>query len=432
MDYLIENAEIIHPGSELNRKRMHILIQNGIISRISHQVIEGISSEELCKINADNLQLSPGWFDMRASFKDPGFEYKETLTSGCRAAMAGGFTEVAILPNTQPVIQSKNEIAYVQRHNLHHLVELHTIAAVSIDTLGKDLTEMIDLHTAGAIAFSDGEKPVWHSDILVKTLMYLQKFDGLLINFPEDKFLTQFGQMNEGMNSTILGLRGMPKLAEEMMIRRDLDFLEYAGGKIHFSMISSAKSVFLIREAKNKGLKVTCDIAAHQLAFDDSALEGFDTNLKVNPPFRSPEDIEALWAGLKDGTIDAIVSDHNPQDEESKNLEFDLAEFGIIGLETAFSVINTFGKDKLSLEQIINKIAIKPRETLKIPVPNIKEGESANLTLFDAHTEWSFTEKDIRSQSKNTPFIGQNFKGKAMAVFHQKRGKILDQRIIEG
>lgn len=417
MNYLIHNVEIIDKHSEFNRQRKSILIEKGVITQIS-DISPANSTDHLQVISGQNLQLSAGWFDMRASFCDPGFEHKETLSTGCNAAQMGGFTEVAVLPNTQPVVQTKNELAYLTSHNQHHLVQIHPIAAVSIDTTGKELTEMLDLHTHGAIAFSDGIHPVWHSDILVKTLQYLQKFDGLLINRPEDLMLTRFGTMNEGVSSTMLGLKGMPALAEEMMVRRDLDFLAYAGGKIHFSVISSARSVQLIREAKQKGLNVTCDIAAHQIAIEDSALMGFESFLKVNPPFRAKTDIEALLEGLQDGTIDAVVSDHQPQDEESKNLEFDLAEFGAVGLETSFAVLNTFSKQYLSLEEIVDKLSFQPRKILKLSQPQIKVGEKANLTLFDAQAEWVVQKGDFGSKSKNSPFLGTTLTGKPVAVFN--------------
>jgi dihydroorotase len=422
MDCLIFNIQLIDNRSSLNQQAVDILIRDGIITQIAsaNQIPKSENAPNFNLIDGTNCQISIGWFDMRAEMKDPGLEYKETLATGARAAMQGGFTEVAILPNTQPVVQTKNEIAYIKRFAESQVVDLHPIAAVSVDTLGKDLTEMIDLHTAGAVAFSDGEKPIWHSDILVKTLLYLQKFNGLLIQRPEDTLLTRFGQMNEGIHSTLLGLKGIPHLAEEMMIQRDLSFLEYAGGKIHFSLISSAKSVQMIREAKQKGLQVTCDIAAHQIAFDDSVLLELDTNYKVKPPFRLPNDIAALWAGLADGTIDVVVSDHNPQDVESKNLEFDLAEFGIIGFETAFAVLNTFNKT-LTINQLIEKISTHPRAILGLPIPKIEVGELANLTIFSTQQEWIFTEKSIRSKSHNSPFINQTFRGKPLAIIHKNQ-----------
>lgn len=416
MKILIRSAEVIAPGSHLSGQHRDIWIENGIIKKIAHAG-ELPTTEAHRVYKNSTLKVSAGWVDMRVLAKDPGLEHQEDLYTVREAAAAGGFTEIALLPNTHPVSQTKESIIYAKTKGNTHAVTVHPMAAVTIDGKGKDLTEMIDLHTAGAVAFTDGLKPVWHSDILVKTLQYLQTFNGLLINRPEDTLLTQFGNMHEGITSTMLGLKGMPALAEEMMIARDLRFLEYTGGKIHFSTISTAKAVQLIRQAKHKGLRVTCDIAAHQIAFDDTALIGFDTNLKVNPPFRSQADIAALWEGLADNTIDAIVSDHNPLDIESKRLEFDLAEFGITGLETAFAVINTYNTT-VSLPDLIEKLTLRPRQILQLPIPIIEEGQPANLTLFSTDQEWTYSEKNIRSKSFNSPFIGHAFKGKALAVIN--------------
>jgi dihydroorotase len=428
MKIRIASAQIIDTNSPFNGQHKQFWIENGKISSIA-DTAEVINDQADHIIEADGLKISAGWMDMWAAAKDPGFEHQEDLITVRDAAAAGGFTEIALLPNTSPVVQTKEAVIYSRIKGSDHAVQAYPMAAVTLDIKGKDLTEMIDLHYAGAIAFTDGFKPVWHSDILVKTLQYLQTFDGLLINRPEDILLTQFGNMHEGITSTMLGLKGMPALAEEMMIARDLRFLEYAGGKIHFSMISTAKSVELIREAKQKGLQVTCDIAAHQVAFDDTALLNFDTNLKVNPPFRSRADIEALWQGLADDTIDAIVSAHNPLDEESKKLEFDLAEFGIIGLQTAFAVINTHNKI-LSLEKLIEKLTTRPRRILQLPDIHIAENQPASLTLFNTEYEWVLTEKNILSRSKNSPFIGHTLKGKPVAIINNGKIIVNDKRLI--
>ncbi|QHT66824.1 dihydroorotase [Rhodocytophaga rosea] len=422
----IPSAQIIDPKSPFNGQQKQLWIENGLIASIT-DAAEKAGKEADYVVDIAGLKVSPGWVDMRVAAKDPGYEHQEDLFSVREAAAAGGFTEIALLPNTHPVVQTKEAVTYVQTKGNTHAVKVYPMAAVSIDIKGKELTEMIDLHMAGAIAFTDGLKPVWHSDILVKTLQYLQTFGGLLINRPEDVLLTQFGQMHEGVTSTMLGLKGIPALAEEMMIARDLRFLQYAGGKIHFSAISTATSIELIRQAKRQGLQVTCDMTAHQIAFDDTALLNFDTNLKVNPPFRSQADIEALWQGLADGTIDAIVSDHNPLDEESKKLEFDLAEFGIIGLQTAFAVIHTHNQ-LLSLEQLIEKFTIRPREILQLPAVHMAEGQPANLTLFTTEQEWTFTEKQIRSKSRNTPFIGHTFTGKPVGIINNGKVVLSDAR----
>jgi dihydroorotase len=413
MNILIKSAEILDPNSDFYKKKKNILIENGLIKKISD-----INHKADLVIESNNLKASIGWFDMRVSIKDPGFEHKEDIDSVSSAAVSGGYSEIACLPNTKPVIQTKDVISYIKGKSLTKLINIHPIASATVDIKGEEMTEMMDLHYSGAIAFSDGTKPLWHPDVLLKALQYAQSFDGLLINRPEEKYLTLNGQMNEGKVSTQLGLRGIPMLAEELMIERDLTILEYTGGRIHFSLVSSPRSLDLIREAKKKGLKVTCDVSVHHLTLDETMLVDFDTNLKVNPPLRNKNDISAFWKAIADDTVDVIVSDHNPQDEESKNLEFDLADFGIIGLETAFAAMNTFNK-KVKLEKLIEKISITPREILKLAIPSISEGAPANLTVFDPDIEWTFLAKDIKSKSKNTPYVGKNFKGKVIGVFHK-------------
>jgi dihydroorotase len=284
------------------------------------------------------------------------------------------------------------------------------------------MTEMLDLHHAGAIAFTDGNKPVWHTGVMVKALQYLQPINGLLINHAEELALTQYGQMNEGQMSTYLGLKGIPKLAEELMIARDIELLRYAGGKIHFSRVSSPKSLELIKAGRKAGLSITCDVAVHQLIFTDKDLTTFDSNLKVNPPLRSKDTVNMLWKALADGVIDVIVTDHSPQDEESKKLEFDQAAFGMLGLETAFAALNTSGK--LELAKLITKFTTAPRTILQVSQPQIVVGEKANLTLFDPTHSWKYEANMIKSKSKNTPFVGRTFKGRVKAVFNKNKVQI--------
>jgi len=413
MKILIRAAEIIDSQSPYDGSVKSILIVNGIISQIQDK----IETEADLIIEEEDLKVSIGWFDMRVSTGDPGNEYQEDLFSVKNAAAAGGFTEIAVLPNTHPVVQTKESILYQKTKAAIHAVLIHPIAAVTLDNRGVELTEMIDLHHAGAVAFSDGNHPLQNSDMVLKVLQYMQPFGGLFINRPEDTLLTKFGVMNEGLTATLLGMKGMPKMAESMMIMRDLKILAYTGGKIHFSCISTSESIEIIRQAKKNGLQVTCDIAAHQIAFEDSALADFDSVYKVNPPFRNQNDIDALWEGLEDGTIDVIVSDHQPLEEEGKNLEFDMAEFGIIGLETAFSVINTYNK-RLNLLKLIEKFTKGPREVLNIYIPKIEEGSMANLTFFNEKKEWIYKEENIISKSKNSPFIGMTLKGKVIGIIN--------------
>jgi dihydroorotase len=421
MIFLLKNARIIDPQSAHNGQTLDVLIENGLIRQLS----PGLSlSADVRVIEGENLHLSPGWVDLRVSAKDPGFEHQEDLTSVGLAAAAGGFTDIAVLPNTKPVIDTKNAVGYIRRMAEGQPVSVHPIAAITRNTAGDDFADMLDLHQAGAIAFSDGAHPLQSPDLIIKTLQYLRPVNGLLMNRPEDATLARYGQMHEGVQSTLLGLRGIPALAEEIVVERDLRLLDYvladeprsvgAEPILHFSCLSSARSVALIRDAKAAGLPVSCDVAAHQLVFTDAALSTFDTNLKVNPPFRSAADRDALWAGLTDGTIDAIVSDHNPQDEESKNIEFDQAEFGITGLETVFAAVMSQPQPH-DLNRIIDALTIGPRRLLRLPPVAIAEGEPATLTLFDPAGVWTF-DKTL-SKSRNSPFFGQSLTGKVLGTF---------------
>lgn len=412
MNTLISSATIIDHQSPYHGKKTDLLISNGEIVEMGK-----VTKKADRTIEAKGMFLSIGWFDMRTTFGDPGLEHKEDIHSGLEAAKHGGFTGVAVLPNTQPVIQSKNDIQYLLSRSESHLTDLFPIAAITRDTKGEDFTEMIDLHEAGAIAFSDGDVPIWQADILLKSLQYLQKFNGLVINKPENLRLNLFGTMNEGVSSTMLGMKGMPTLSEDITVQRDLSLLEYAGGRLHIANISSAKSIDMIRKAKKTGLQVTCDVASFQSLFDDEALSTYDTNYKVNPPFRNKKDNQAIIKGLKDGTIDVIVSSHSPHDEESKKLEFDLADFGIASLQTVASNIATLSQ-QVEMEQLIHQITYAPRNILKLDIPEIATGEMANLTLFDPTHDWTLDHKSNQSKAVNSPYFGTQIKGKTIAVFN--------------
>lgn len=415
MKILIQSATISDPNSSFHKKKANVLIQNGRIVDISSKKS---SADKL--IEADGMILSTGWIDLGTFIGDPGLEYKEDIESASKAAAAGGFTEIVMLPNTVPCIETKNGVNYITKSNDSRLVQIHPIGSVTLKNLGEELTEMIDLDAAGAVAFSDGLKPVWNTDILLKSLQYIQKFDGLLINHPEDIWLNMFGQMNEGPNSTMLGLKGMPKIAEEVAVNRDIELLGYAGGRLHFTKVSSAKVIDAIRAAKKRKLNVSCDIAAYQALLDDSLLEDFDTNYKVNPPLREKVDLVALVAGLKDGTIDVISTGHLPQDTESKVLEFDQADFGMINLQTFASQLATLS-NSVDVHELLRKVTVAPRELLKIEVPLIEKDAKANLTLFDPQAKWTFKTEENYSKSNNSPWLGKELKGKAQAVFNNSK-----------
>jgi len=419
MKILIRSAQILSSQSPFHKKIKNVLIQNGRIEEIGDK---NYGADKI--IEAEGMILSPGWFDLGASVGDPGHEQREDLSSLAKAAAAGGFTEVAVLPNTHPTIQTKNEVSYITGNNESRLVQIHALAAVTKNCLGEELTEMIDLNAAGAVAFTDGLKPVWHTDIFLKALQYQQKFDGLLIDHPEDTWLNLFGQMHEGPNSTMLGLKGMPRIAEEVAVSKNLELLNYAGGRLHFAKLSTAKAIDMVRSAKKKGLKISCDIASYQPLLSDEVLSDFDTNFKVNPPLREKTDQDALVKGLKDGTIDVLVSNHIPLDDESKFLEFDLSDFGMINLQTFASHLSALG-EFVDMDVLIEKVAEAPRRLLQLEPVVIDIGVKANLTLFDPACEWTFTAADNLSKSKNSPWLGNTLTGKAIAVFNNSK-QVLD------
>lgn len=409
MEFLIRAAVIIDCKSPLHLSIQDLLIRDGVIAEMGQALdFDGDA------IEANGLRVSPGWVDMRAHYTDPGMEHKEDLETGSATAAAGGFTDVLLMPNTEPVVDNKNAVAHYRKWSSDNAVSLHVAGAVTKGCAGKELTDMIDLHHAGAKAFTEGVSPVWHTNIMLKTLQYLQKFDGVLINRPEDKMLTAFGVMHEGEVSTRLGMKGMPSLSEEVMIQRDLKLLEYTGGKLHFSLISTSGGVALIKEAKKQGLKVTADVGIHHLMFTDGGLKEYDTNLKVNPPFRLESDRRALVEGVLDRTIDTIVSDHQPQDQESKKLEFDLADFGIIGQQSFYSNLCTVFGDET--DDVIESISERSRSILGMNPVTIQEGAKACITLFSPDLEWDYSKQNNTSKSEVSPFLGQRLKGKVIGI----------------
>ena len=412
MSFLLTSVKIVDSASKHHLKIRDVLINKGKIEFIG---TDKPSAKQM--IDGSSCLLSPGLCDLQATYADPGHEQKEDLESGSQAASSGGFTDVALLPNTEPVIQKKNDIKYITKGNRSSLVQLHAIAAITRGTEGEALTDMLDLAEAGAVAFSDGLKPLWNSDILLKSLQYIKKIDGLVIDRPEDKWLTLFGAMHEGVNSALLGMKGMPSLSEELAVSRDIEIVTYTGGRLHLSNISTEKSVKLIKKAKKKGLNLTCDVAAHQLVFDDSYVKEFDANYKVNPPFRTTTDTKALIRGLQDGTIDAIVSSHQPHDQECKQLEFDRADFGIIGQQTTLAMLTPVA-DTLGWELILSKLTEAPRRILQFEPAVIEEGCIANLMLFNPAEKWEYSTDNNVSKSENSPLLNRELTGKVKAVFN--------------
>jgi dihydroorotase len=418
MNVLIRQAKVICPGSSFNNKIVDLLIENGSISKIK----KDLSAPSGIKvIEEEGLMVSIGWLDMQANLCDPGFEFKEDLTSGLKAAAAGGFTGLCVMSGTNPPLHNKAQIEYIINRSSNNLVDVFPVGTLSQNQEGQDLSEMYDMQLAGARAFSDYKKSVKDAGLVLRALQYTKNIGSFIITHCDERTLSSGGQMNEGESSTTLGLKGIPGLAEELMLQRNISVLEYAEGKIHIPTISTKGSVDLIRKAKANGLQVTCGVAAHNLLLDDSVLADFDTNYKVNPPLRSKKDVEALRKALENEIIDVVVSDHSPQDVESKELEFDHADNGIIALQTTFSTALTALKGE-NTDTLVKALSVNPRKILGLEIPTIEEGMKANLTLFTAKSESILKEKDVLSKSKNSPFIGKKLTGRVIGVINNNKG----------
>ena len=405
MSILIKNATIFDNSSPYNHQKKDILIDNGIIEKISNniQILEKYQVLEF-----ENLYISCGWFDTSVSFGEPGFEERETIKNGLSVAAKSGFTAIAVNGNTNPVIDSKSDIEYIKSKSISSSTKIYPIGALTPNFNGMELAELYDMKQSGAIAFGDYKTATENDNLMKIALQYAQNFDGLVLSFPKNNKIAGAGVANEGINSTKLGLKGIPALAEHIQIARDLFLLEYTGGKLHIPTISTEKSIELIREAKNKGLNVSCSVSVHHLTLSDDELEGFDSNFKTNPPLRTKIDTNALQKAVKDGIIDSITSDHNPIDIENKKVEFSVAEDGVIGLESAFGVLNSI----FNLEDFIPLLTSKPRQIFKLKETSIKVGNKADITLFNPELEDVFKEENILSTSKNSPFINKKIKGK--------------------
>ena len=414
MKVLIKNALIVCPSSPFNGKKIDILIVDGKFQALQ----ENITEEADTIIKEENIHVSLGWADLFANFAEPGYEYKETLETGSKAAAAGGFTKVAIIPNTNPVIDNKAQIEFISKKDKVHGVDIFPIGAITKSAAGKELSEMYDMRNSGAIAFSDGTYPVQSSGMLVKALQYVKAFNGLIIQLPEDKTISNKGLINEGIVSTQLGLAGNPAIAEEIMVARDLELAQYTNSRLHITGISSARSLKLIEEAKNKGIKITCSVTPYHLYFEDNDLAAYDTNLKVNPPIRTIADRAALNAGVKNGVIDFIASHHAPHEWDSKVTEFEYSKNGMIGLESAFGVALTCG---ITAEHFVKMQTDNIQKILGFEENKIEIGAIANITLFDPTSSKTFTENQIRSKSKNTPFIGKQLKGHVIGIINNDK-----------
>ncbi|WP_405566170.1 dihydroorotase [Polaribacter sp. Asnod6-C07] len=410
MSTLLRNATIIDASSPYHLQKKDILISNGKIKKIADTIQ---LKENTNLVDLEDLHVSCGWFDTSVSLGEPGFEERETIQNGLQVAAKSGFTAIAVNANTNPIIDSKSDVEYLINKANNSATKLFPIAALTQKSNGIEMAELYDMQLSGAIAFGDYNKPIENDNLMKVALLYAQNFDGLVLSFPKNNAIAGEGIANEGINSTKLGLKGSPALAEHIQISRDLFLLEYTGGKLHIPTISTAKSVDLIKEAKKKGLQVTCSVSAHHLTLTDDELHGFDSNFKTNPPLRTKADTKALQKAIKNNVIDIITSDHNPIDIEHKKVEFSEAKDGVIGLETAFGAINSV----LELEDFIEKLTTKPKAIFGLENYTINEGNKADITLFNPKEEIIFTKQQILSTSKNSPFINKKLKGKVYGVY---------------
>ena len=411
MKLLIKQARIVDPSSPFNGQSADILIDNGIISKIGIALPDKADKE----IAIEGLHASPGWVDVFANFADPGYEFKETLETGAAAAAAGGYTDVMVIPNTNPSIHNKAGVEYITHKSKSLPVNIHPIGAITKNTEGKELAEMYDMKSSGAAAFSDGINCVQSAGLLVKALQYVKAFDGILIQLPDDKSINPHGLMNEGIVSTQLGLPGKPAMAEELIVARDIKLARYAGSRLHFTGVSTKKSLEYIKRGKESGTAVSCSVTPYHLFFCDEDLTDYNTNLKVNPPLRSKEDRAALQQAILNGTVDSLATHHLPHEYDSKVIEFEYAKFGMIGLETAYGVLAT-AVPGITAARCVELLAVNPRKLFGLNQASIKEGNPATLTLFSPAVKWTVSPENIKSKSSNSPFIGRELTGKVAGI----------------
>jgi dihydroorotase len=422
MHIVIRGATITDTNSPHNHSVKDIRIQNGTITEIAEKISAAKGVEVF---DFAGKFISTGWIDMLAHFQDPGNEQKEDLLSGAQAAQQGGFTTVCVMPSTNPALHSKAEIEYIKNKSANYPATVLPLGAVTKNCEGKELTEMYDMHHVGAVAFTDADHTISDAGILLRALQYVKPVHATIINIPNDHKIVGNANVNEGVMSMQLGMYGIPNVLEEIQVMRDIKLAEYTNAPLHIACVSTKESIDAIRNAKQKGIPVSASVSAYQIYFDETVLHDYYTNFKVNPPLRTKEDIEALKKGLVDGTIDTICSYHIPHELDAKAVEFEYAAFGMASLEAAFGAALYAMDGYLSLEKLIKKFTVNPRNNLNIPQPVIDVGQLAEITIFDAQTEWVFEKQHLFSKGTNTPFMGKSLKGKAVAVIHKNQIKIL-------
>jgi dihydroorotase len=411
MNILIKGGRIIDPSQGLDDK-LDALVVDGKIAEIGKKLTAGKGVEV---IDAKGMIVSPGLIDMHVHLRDPGLEYKEDIVTGTRAAAAGGFTSVACMPNTKPVNDNKAVTSYIiVKAKAEGLVNVFPVGAITQGMKGENLSEMGDLKEAGCVAVSDDGRPVTNPELMRRALEYAKGMGIMLISHSEDLGLSGDGQMNDGFTATELGLKGIPWVAEDAAIARDVFLAEFSGSPIHVAHVSTKGAVRIVREAKARGVKVTCETAPHYFTLTEDAVRGYDSNAKMNPPLRTAEDVEAIKAGLNDGTIDAIATDHAPHHLDEKDVEFVLASNGIIGLETALPLsLSLVDRKVLDLNALITALSLNPARILGIDRGTLAPGAIADITVIDPAREWTVEAEKLASKSKNSPFLGMKMKGRA-------------------
>ena len=413
----IRKARLIDPQSDFHNKVVDVLIDKGVIINIA----SSIKVEGALEIKEKGLCISPGWVDVFADYCEPGYEHKETINTGLACAASGGFTEVFLGPNTQPVVSTKSIVQYTLQKGSGNIVSIHPLGTATQNGDGKELAEMMDMRSFGAIAFTDGWKPVQNTGLMLKALEYIKAFHGIMLQIPVDTSLSSGGLMNEGLVSTKLGMAGIPALAETIMVHRDIELVKYTRSRLHITGISTAESVEMIRKAKAEGLTVTCSVTPYHLALTDEALANYESVYKVSPPLRTEADRLALIEGLADGTIDCIASHHNPQDWDAKTKEFDYAADGMAIQELAFGILWNTLKDKISIDRLAEAMSTIPRDIFGLETAEIKKGNRANLTIFTPEGKYILTSSKVVSASKNNPFIGKELAGKVLGIINNNQ-----------